>query len=162
MRGLVTPTAQRTLQRYDASMHQLWTIGYQGRAQHDVIGLLVEAGVELLVDVRLRPMSRKPGFSKKALAAALPLDGIAYEHRVALGTPLDIRGLFRAGELEEARRQYREYLVGAAAADLEWLEGEARKRPTAVLCFEFDPNECHRRVIAQELNSRHGYEISDL
>ncbi|MDG4769766.1 DUF488 domain-containing protein [Solwaraspora sp. WMMD792] len=56
-------------------------IGYEGRSVDGLIAELRAAGVSRLVDVRLTPISRKPGFSKSALAKALNAAGIAYEHR---------------------------------------------------------------------------------
>jgi uncharacterized protein (DUF488 family) len=130
---------------------RLWTIGYEGRAQHDVITLLDEAGVELLVDVRFRPQSRKPGLSRTALSAALQDAGIAYDHRRDLGTPPPIRSEFKAGNLEAARASYREWLLATAAVHLEQLAVDLQDRRTALLCFELDPRRCHRRVIAEQL-----------
>ena len=55
-------------------MPTLFTIGYQQATQAAVLAALRNAGVELLADVRARPLSRKPGFSKTALAAAVDLE----------------------------------------------------------------------------------------
>ncbi len=139
-------------------MPTIATIGYEGRAQHDVLRLLTEAGVTLLVDVRIRAQSRKPGFSKSTLAAGLGEAGIGYEHFRPLGTPIDIRERFRSGAVEEGRSQYREYLRGdpGAAADLERLASiiEGGDGLVAILCFEHDPRVCHRMVIVEELAER--------
>ena len=48
------------------------------------------------------------------LALKLADHGIAYEHRRELGTPRDVRGLFRAGYLDDARAAYREHAVAHA------------------------------------------------
>lgn len=140
------------------------TIGYEGRAQHDVIGLLVDAGVTLLVDVRIRAQSRKPGLSKSSLAAGLAEAGIGYEHLRALGTPLDIRAEFRAGNTDAAREQYRQYLLGdpEAVADLETLARMLDEQRVAILCFEHDPRVCHRMVVVEELARLHGVEAQHL
>ena len=134
------------------------TVGYEGRAQHDVFTLLTDAGVDRLVDVRIRAQSRKPGFSKTALAAGLREIGIEYEHLRDLGTPLDIRARFRAKETAEAREEYREYLRTDVAAQLafERLATLVEAEQVAILCFEHDHRTCHRLVIAEELQARHG------
>ena len=82
----------------------IWTIGYEQATLDAVIGALKGAGVEVLADVRALPLSRRPGFSKTALAGALAQAGIQYVHFKALGTPADGRaaarhqqGLLRAG-----------------------------------------------------------------
>ncbi len=142
-------------------MTSLATIGYEGRAQHDLLTLLTDADVKLLVDVRIRAQSRKPGFSKSTLAAGLGDVGIGYEHLRALGTPIDIRDRFRAGAVEEGRELYRAYLTGdpQAAAELERLASmieSAGDDDVAILCFEHDPRHCHRMVICEELAAAHG------
>lgn len=145
-------------------MSTMATIGYEGRAQHDVIGLLVDAGVELLVDVRIRAQSRKPGLSKSSLAAGLADAGIRYEHLRALGTPLDIRADFRAGETAAARERYRDYLLGdeQAMQELERLAELVEGQRVAILCFEHDPRVCHRMVVAEELRRLHGIDAEHL
>lgn len=136
----------------------LWTIGYEGRAQHDVLQLLSEAHIELLVDVRIRAQSRKPGLSKSSLTAGLAEAGIEYLHLRALGTPLDIRAEFRAGNTDVGREAYRTYLLGdpEAVHQLEQLAALAGTRRVAILCFEHDPRVCHRMVVAEELERVHG------
>jgi len=66
---------------------KLFTIGYQGSTPSDLIDRLLGAGVERVVDVRELPLSRRRGFSKSPLAAALTSAGIRYEHVRALGNP---------------------------------------------------------------------------
>jgi uncharacterized protein (DUF488 family) len=83
-------------------------------------------------------LSRRPGFSKTGLAAALEQAGIAYEHRRELGNPFR-----RTGTLED----YRVHLPREALEALRATLGT----PTAILCVEADPAHCHRRVIAEEL-----------
>lgn len=140
------------------------TIGYEGRAQHDVIELLVDAGVTLLVDVRIRAQSRKPGLSKSSLAAGLAAVEIGYEHLRALGTPVDIRAEFRAGNVEEARGLYREYLLGdpEAQRELELLAELVQRERVAILCFEHDPRVCHRMVVLEELQRLYGIRAEHL
>lgn len=139
-------------------MTSIATIGYEGRAQHDVLRLLAEDGVDLLVDVRIRAQSRKPGLSKTSLAAGLAQAGIEYLHLRDLGTPLEIRAKFRAKDLEVAREEYRAYLRGDADAQLafERLAQLAGEREVAILCFELDHRVCHRQVVCEELAERHG------
>jgi uncharacterized protein (DUF488 family) len=133
----------------------LWTIGYEPLWPDALVAELVAAGIERVLDVRLRPQSRRPGMSKTKLALKLAEHGIAYEHRRELGTPLDIRGLFRSGRLEEAAAAYRVHVVSHAGAELDALAVELRGGPrTALLCLEANPAGCHRRVVAELLGER--------
>jgi len=58
----------------------IFTIGYEGADLDLFLGTLVKAGISHVIDVRDVPASRKRGFSKNALAAALNAQGIAYTH----------------------------------------------------------------------------------
>ena len=78
-------------------MPTLWTIGYQQLWPDALIAELEAAGIRRVLDVRLRPQSRRPGMSKTKLALTLAEHGIAYEHRRELGTPLEIRGCSERG-----------------------------------------------------------------
>ena len=139
----------------------LWTIGYEQLWPDALVAELSSAGVQRVLDVRFRPQSRRPGMSKTRLALKLAEHGIAYEHRRELGTPLEIRGLFRAGHLEEARAAYRAQVAGEA---LDALAAELDRGPrTALLCLEANPAGCHRRVVAELLVERRpGLVVVDL
>ena len=63
----------------------IYTIGHSTRTIEQFIALLKGHGVELLVDVRRFPGSRRhPHFGSAALAASLAAAGIAYAHAEAL------------------------------------------------------------------------------
>lgn len=136
-------------------MTTLWTIGYEKLSPDSLAAELRAAGVRRVLDVRLRPQSRKPGMSKTKLGLLLGDRGIAYEHRRALGTPLAIRGLYRSGHLEEAAAAYRAHVEAHASAELDALAAELDAGPpTALLCLEAEPRGCHRRVVAEALTER--------
>lgn len=129
----------------------LVSIGYEGKSVDDLVTQLLEQGVRVLVDVRLTPVSRKPGLSKTKLSEALAAVGIGYVHHRALGNPKDNRAGFRAGE-PESRARYRDVLETAAASDAldhvsELLDGGV----VALLCFEQDHAECHRDIVVHRL-----------
>jgi uncharacterized protein (DUF488 family) len=113
--------------------------------------------VDLVVDVRLNAISRKPGFSKTALSKALADAGIGYKHAPELGNPGWNRPGFSGspGEAEAARATYRELLRSeAAAARLDCIAEEVRKKRIALLCVEADQRACHRDIILREIALR--------
>jgi uncharacterized protein (DUF488 family) len=133
----------------------IWTIGYEKLLPPELLAELQAAGVQRVLDVRYRPQSRRPGMSKTRLGDMLAEHGIAYEHRRGLGTPPDIRWLFKNKRVAEGREQYRAYLETRAAEEVAALTAELDSAPpTALLCLEADPAECHRRVIAEALRER--------
>ena len=136
-------------------MPSVWTIGYERLLPPALVAELEAAGVERVLDVRFRPQSRRPGMSKTRLGDLLGAHGIAYEHRRALGTPPDIRWLFKAGRLADAVPAFRAHVEATAGEELDWLAAELRRGPrTALLCLEADPAACHRRVVAEALRVR--------
>lgn len=100
--------------------------------------------------------------SKTRLGAALAERGIAYEHRRELGTPNDIRWLFKHNRIAEGRAAFRAHIEGTDAVDR--LAAELPHGPrTALMCLEAEPAECHRRVLAELLAARlPGLEVTDL
>lgn len=136
-------------------MPELWTIGYERLLPGELVAELSAAAVLRVIDVRLRPQSRRPGMSKTRLADLLGEHGIAYEHRRALGTPPDLRVLYRTGRIAEAAAAYREHVEATAADALDALAAELDDRPaTALLCLEADPAACHRSVVCAALRAR--------
>ncbi len=133
----------------------MWTIGYERLLPPELVAELQAAGIERLIDVRFRPQSRRPGMSKTRLGELLADHGIAYEHRKALGTPPDIRWLFKHGRAVEGAPTFREHVERTAAHELDDLAAELDRGPrTALMCLEADPAVCHRRVLAQALRER--------
>jgi uncharacterized protein (DUF488 family) len=127
----------------------LFTIGYEGRSLDDFIAGLRDAGVTVLADVRDAPISRKPGFSKNALANALQEQGIEYRHIRALGCPKPIRNAYREDhDWTRYTRAFMQHLDRQEAAVTE-LAALARAQPTALLCYETDFNRCHRTYVAR-------------
>ena len=82
----------------------LRTIGYQEATPDAVLGTLTAGGVNLLVDVRAVAASRRPGFSKRQLAAGAEAVGIGYLHLRGLGTPAEGRLAARTGRFDDLRR----------------------------------------------------------
>lgn len=130
----------------------VYTTGYQGQTIETFVAGLRDAGIELVIDVRKVPMSRKPGFAKKTLARNLAAEGIDYTHIDALGTPGHLRDeVRRTKDYAAFFEAYRAHLQTEEQALLETLPLLDERR-CCLLCFEQRPAECHRTVVAQELN----------
>lgn len=142
---------------------KLFTIGYEGSTQPDVIGRLVAAGVKRVIDVRAVAASRRAGFSKTLLAASLDEAGIDYIHLRQLGTPKAGRQAARAGRTGEMHAIFEAHMA-EPAAQLELARSVelARERPSALLCFEADAASCHRRILAVEIRAQTRCEVVDL
>jgi uncharacterized protein (DUF488 family) len=144
-------------------MSVVFTVGYEGTDIDRFIRTLNLVGIERLADVRAVAVSRKAGFSKTKLASRLAKEGIEYSHFVALGDPKPGREAARAGQYERFRAIYGAHLETSAAREsLRQLLHFALAAPTCLLCFERDPETCHRSVVAQELIEETGYDIFNL
>ena len=142
---------------------ELLTIGYEGCTLADVLAELRAAKVSLLIDVRAVPQSRKPGFSKRQLAASLDEQGIGYVHLQGLGTPKPGRDAARAGHPERMERIFREHMTSdRAQADLAHARQLVRGTRACLLCFERDPMLCHRRFVAEMVAADTGQAITHL
>ena len=119
----------------------------------------------LLVDVRAVAASRRPGFSKRQLAAGvadgrhrLPATCAASARRPTAGSPraraaiADMRRIFEAHLATER---------GAAELD-ELAQLVEAGRPLCLLCFERHADHCHRRILGERLAERLGVEVVDL
>src|ERR1700752_582406 len=138
----------------------LLTIGYEGCTIADVLAELKSAEVKLLIDVRAVAKSRKPGFSKRQLAAGLDEQGIAYVHLQGLGTTKPGRDAVRAGHPERMEPIFREHMTSdRAQAELAQAKGLVRERRACLLCFEQDPMTCHRRFVAEMITETTGQAI---
>ena len=130
----------------------IFTIGYEQATQAAVIAALREAKVELLADIRYLPLSRRPGFSKSSLKAAVEEAGIEYRHLKQLGTPAEGRAAARRGDHAELSRVYAGQLeLPEALAQMAELRELAERKAVALLCYERNAAECHRSLLFDAL-----------
>lgn len=142
----------------------LFTIGYEYAKSGAVLDELQAAKVDLLVDVRAVAASRRPGFSKRQLAAGLDERGIDYLHLRGLGTPKEGRLAGRSGNMKSLWRIFEKHLkTPRAKEELDELAALVQSgRRVCLLCYERDVNFCHRRRIAELLQERLGVKVEDL
>jgi uncharacterized protein (DUF488 family) len=129
---------------------RIFTIGYEGATVPEFVSAVQEAEVERVIDVRALPLSRRPGFSKSPLRGALEEAGIEYLHLKALGTPAEGRAAARAGRHWDLQRIYSGQLElpEAIVQSAQMLE-LAREKPSALMCLEREPRQCHRTLLLE-------------
>jgi len=145
------------------AMNTLMTIGYEGALIDDFIATLKRVDVEVLIDIRDVPISRKRGFSKKSLATALEGAGLDYIHLRDLGDPKPGRDAARRGDIEGFERIFRAHLARdvSQVALARAVDIASRARAT-LLCFERDPACCHRTIVAAAMADRAPFEVRHL
>ena len=125
-----------------------------------MLGAVQRSGVEVLVDVRWRPSSRKPGLSKTSLGEACSRLNIAYVHERYLGTPPEIMRQFRAtGEYDWPA--YNAFLL-SQQEPLARVQKLAASKRVCLLCFEADAATCHRRFVASAVAEALGQRVENL
>ena len=132
-----------------SSEKALLTIGYEGLDLDHFLKFLVANSVDVLVDVREIPISRKKGFSKTALSEALAEEGILYEHLKALGSPSPIRKQLKEDwDYEAFFSAYEDYLDEQKEALKELRRIVEAHDRVCLMCFEKLHKECHRSSLA--------------
>jgi uncharacterized protein (DUF488 family) len=133
------------------------TVGHSTLPIADFIELLQAHGVELLVDVRTVPRSRRnPQFNSGALADTLPGAGIKYVHMPGLGGLRKPRpDSVNSGWTNESFRGYADHMQSAEfGASLGQLMQLAAEHRLAMMCAEAVPWRCHRSLVADALTAR--------
>ena len=139
-----------------------YTIGYEGTDIDRFVATLVAVGIEWVADVRALPISRKKGFSKKALAERLSEVGIGYAHFAHLGDPKPGRDAAKSGDYDAFQKIYRAHFAQESSQnDLEKLSTSLAEKYGCLLCFERDARYCHRSIISEELR-QNGFQIFDI
>jgi uncharacterized protein (DUF488 family) len=139
------------------------TIGYEGGTVDAFIRALKQARVELVLDIRAAPVSRKKGFSKNQLAAHLSDAGIGYRHLRGLGTPKFGREAARGGDVERFERIFLAHMdEPEALLDLGEAIALAKEQPVCLLCLERDPEHCHRMIVANRMVGETGQALHHL
>ena len=127
---------------------KLATIGYEGCSADNIFNTLLNNHIETLIDIRELPLSRKPGFSKGALARQAVIFEIQYIHIGILGCPREIRHSYRRdGNWEKYTQLYLEYLSDQDS-EIEKLLNIITAKVSCLLCFEANPYRCHRSYVA--------------
>jgi uncharacterized protein (DUF488 family) len=134
----------------------LYTFGYEGLDIEDFMARLRERGVQLVIDVRQLPLSRKKGFSKNSLAGALASSNLEYMHMPALGCPKPIRERYKADADWTAYVEAFNAYLSTQTETIAELVGVARTKTACLICFESDFNFCHRSLVASAASSRAG------
>lgn len=128
-------------------MKALYTIGYEGATLDDFLTTLRQTGVTLLLDIREIPLSRRKGFSKSALKQAVEAVKIDYQHEKRLGSPKTIRDQLHLDQNYDA---FFAHFTNYLDTQTNLLQTLANQLPgkVALMCYERDPQTCHRRVVA--------------
>ena len=132
-------------------MPTIYTIGFQRKPLSEFITLLRQAGVEAVIDIRLRNTSQLAGYTKRDDLAFLLDEGfdIAYEHYPELAPTADILDAYRQDKDWAAYEERFKPLLVERQAEILGHDILTRHQSPCLLCSEPSPDQCHRRLVAE-------------
>lgn len=132
----------------------LTTIGYEKSTLSDFIATLQLCNIDILVDIRDRAQSRRPGFSKTALSEALKDAGIEYIHYKSLGDPKEGREAARSGNYPLFKKIFNQVMDSEIGQkSLSEVKDLAINNSICLMCYERDQKECHRKIVSDHLET---------
>jgi len=127
----------------------VYTVGYEGKSVDGFFDGLLRNGIQAILDVRHNPISRKYGFARKSMSEIAKNLGIEYYHFPKLGIPGSERvDLDDFESYQRLLNRYQNEMLPDQTSDIKRLVERLRKKPSALLCMEKDPNCCHRSRLA--------------
>ncbi len=143
-------------------MAAIYTIGHSTRTIEDLIAALQAHAIEVVVDIRSFPMSRRlPHFNREALEKSLPASGIEYVWEKQLGGR---RKKIRpdspnTGLRSDSFRNYADYMLTPEfRGAIEELVIRAEQKRVAIMCAERVYFRCHRMLVSDWL-AAHGHTV---
>ncbi|MDD4592801.1 MAG: DUF488 domain-containing protein [Parabacteroides sp.] len=150
-------------QAYTKTGQVLFTIGYEGKSIEAFINNLIKNNIRLLCDVRKNPLSRKFGFSKRKLQHITGTVGIRYVHIPDLGIESDKRSVLEAAEDFQSLFEDYAKALPLRSVFLEEIYTLLRTNTRiALMCFERQPEMCHRHVIRDYIAKTYQVRSQDL
>ena len=156
-----TDRRRRRAQRPKAEL-AIYLVGYEGLQIDGFLNLLLDRGIQGVVDTRRNPVSRRYGFHKSTLARLCKRLDLGYTHYPGLGVPSEWRREIPEQGLDAVLDRYCDQVLPDASAELLQLEELLLGQPTVLLCSERHPEDCHRHRLAETMCTRVDLRIEDL
>jgi uncharacterized protein (DUF488 family) len=138
----------------------LFTIGYEGISLEEYLNRLLKNDIKILVDVRCNPLSMKYGFSKNQLQRYCENLGIRYVHFPEVGIQSEQRQeLNTQADYDKLFAVYRQRNLAKTNVSQEKILNLLREnKRIALTCFEANINQCHRKHLAEAIESLPNFE----
>lgn len=138
-----------------ATSTELFTIGYEGLDISTFVSRLERHRIRALIDVRKNAISRKKGFSKRAISTALYDAGIYYIHIPELGIPTEQRKILKTNDIttyQKLFQRYEEEILPNESEALDRLRNLLHEHSrVALMCFEANHEFCHRSRVSEAI-----------
>lgn len=167
--SLQTLFDEQEMAQIKGTLHQeqrkrLYTMGYEGRSIENYLNLLLKYNIQVLVDVRANPYSRKFGYKKREMERGCELMGIRYEHVPELGIPKAMRQQVASNaDFYHLLDHYEQSMLPQQTEALQYLNQLIDQEGSIILtCYEANPEDCHRLSIANQMDGFTNYSVEHL
>ena len=132
-----------------AAASAVYTVGYEGIMVDGLLDLLLQAGIQRLIDVRCNPIARRYGFHKTTLKRLCADVDIEYLHVPSLGIPSAWRtDLGDQASYQRLFQRYEQEILPMQEASVASVAKLQLEKPSALMCMEADHTCCHRSRLA--------------
>ena len=134
---------------------RVYMVGYEGLQIDGFLNILLETGIEQIIDVRHNPISRRYGFHKSTLSRVCGRLNIEYKHVPEVGIPSELRANLRQpSDYIPLFQEYEKKTLSSQPLAVERIANWVASKPSVLMCMESNPDCCHRSHLA-ELIARH-------
>ena len=152
-----------SLQRPEKAPPAVYTAGYEGQSVDAFFNLLLKLGIDVLIDVRANPISRKYGFAGARLGQFCERLGLEYCHVPSLGIPSNARtGLSNFASYQRLLSRYERLILAERCEEVKEVGQFMCRRPSVLMCVEKDVHCCHRGRLADAVADTTGLEVVHL
>lgn len=130
----------------------IYTLGYESFTIDGFLNVLLKEGIQIVVDVRSNPISRKYGFSKSAIKKKCNELGLYYFHFPQVGISTEIRN--QVHDVNELWSYYTQNIIPNNSKSISEIISITLSKPSALICFEKNPEDCHRHILAEEISNK--------
>jgi len=139
------------------------TVGYEGESVDCFFNRLLKRGIQLIIDVRANPVSRRYGFSKKRFSEIASKLGLGYSHMPELGIPAEYRAeLTDYDSYQDLLDMYERERLPRCNNEIDEVADLMRRTPAVLVCLEKDFRCCHRGRLAEAVSRQTGLEVAHL
>lgn len=141
----------------------VYTAGYEGESVDSFFNRLLKSNIELIIDVRANPISRKYGFSKRQFSETAKKLGVDYCHMPKLGIPSKYR--VKLGTYDSYQRLLNKYgkkMLPCLKSEIREVVDLMLKQSAVLVCMEKDVGCCHRSQLADAVSQVSGLKVTHL
>ena len=141
----------------------VYTAGYERLLIDGFLNMLVQYGINCLIDVRNNPVARRYGFHKNTLARLCRSLDIDYVHVPELGINSQYRRNLRTlDDYQAIFTKYKAVTLKVEFNAIDKVTKLVREKPSVLVCMEADPAYCHRTLLAKHISDKTSLPVKHL